>query len=331
MIYINIILFLVSVILLYITSKIKTNKNQQIKEAESKLISIQTQLEALQKTLQSRQIDLANLYQQITYQKKQVINLQKQRDQLKEEIDTQIKERRTNLNELYGDLQQKTKQAFYSYENNLDKAYQQKEQEIKNQIKEIQKQKEDYEKARDAVNDELIQLKGIYQAATAARLRQEEEQEKWSFYRIRITDQQANDISNLMDWKSKLYDPSIVSKIIWSSYIIKPTSDMCNRVLGTTKPICGIYKITNKSTGQIYIGQSVNIADRWKAHIKCGLGIDASSTNKLYNNMQSTGVWNFTFEVLQTCSRDKLNEKERFWIDMYQSNKIGLNIQRGNK
>jgi len=52
-----------------------------------------------------------------------------------------------------------------------------------------------------------------------------------------------------MDWKSKLYDPSIVSKIIWSSYIIKPTSDMCNRVLGTTKPICGIYKITNKSTG----------------------------------------------------------------------------------
>jgi group I intron endonuclease len=78
---------------------------------------------------------------------------------------------------------------------------------------------------------------------------------------------------------------------------MKPTSDLCNRVLGSTT-ICGIYKITNKQTGDIYIGQSVNIADRWKQHIKCGLGIDASVTNKLYNNMQKYGVWNFTFEIL---------------------------------
>ena len=78
---------------------------------------------------------------------------------------------------------------------------------------------------------------------------------------------------------------------------MKPTSDLCNRVLGSTT-ICGIYKITNKQTGDIYIGQSVNIADRWKQHIKCGLGIDASATNKLYNNMQKYGVWNFTFEIL---------------------------------
>ena len=47
--------------------------------------------------------------------------------------------------------------------------------------------------------------------------------------------------------------------------------------------------------------------------------------------MQLTGVWNFTFEVLEECSRDKLNEKERFWIDMYQSNKVGMNLTKGNK
>ena len=60
---------------------------------------------------------------------------------------------------------------------------------------------------------------------------------------------------------------------------MKPTTDLCNRVLGSGS-ICGIYKITNKQTGDIYIGQSVNIADRWKQHVKCGLGIDASATNK---------------------------------------------------
>jgi len=110
---------------------------------------------------------------------------------------------------------------------------------------------------------------------------------------------------------------------------MKPTNEMCKRVLETSSPVCGVYKITNKKTDEIYIGQSVNIADRWKNHIKCGLGIDASSTNTLYNNMQETGVWNFTFELLEKCSREKLNEKERFWIDMYSSNKVGLNMTKG--
>jgi hypothetical protein len=51
-------------------------------------------------------------------------------------------------------------------------------------------------------------------------------------------------------------------------------------------------------SGEIYIGQSVNISDRFKQHVKCGLGIDAPATNKLYNNMQEYGVWNFSFEIL---------------------------------
>ena len=47
--------------------------------------------------------------------------------------------------------------------------------------------------------------------------------------------------------------------------------------------------------------------------------------------MQEWGIWNFKFEVLQKCSRSQLNEKEKFWINMYQSNKIGLNVTKGNK
>jgi len=47
---------------------------------------------------------------------------------------------------------------------------------------------------------------------------------------------------------------------------------LCDRVLGK-KVICGIYKITNLLTNECYIGQSVNISDRWKQHCKCGLGI----------------------------------------------------------
>jgi hypothetical protein len=73
----------------------------------------------------------------------------------------------------------------------------------------------------------------------------------------------------------------------------------------------------------------VDVSKRWKDHCKCGLGIEASATNKLYNNMQKNGVWNFSFELLEECSRNLLNEKERFWIEMYQSDKFGLNTTKG--
>ena len=105
-------------------------------------------------------------------------------------------------------------------------------------------------------------------------------------------------------------------------------TELCDRVLGK-KTICGIYKITNLLTEQCYIGQSVNISDRWKQHCKCGLGIEASATNILYNSMQRDKIWNFTFELLEECPRGLLNEKEAFWINMYQSNIYGLNTLKG--
>ena len=107
-------------------------------------------------------------------------------------------------------------------------------------------------------------------------------------------------------------------------------TELCDRILGK-RVVCGIYKITNLDTEQCYIGQSVNISDRWKQHCKCGLGIEASATNKLYNAMQKDGVWNFSFELLEQCSKQLLNEKEGFWIQMYQSNIFGYNITKGVK
>ena len=125
-----------------------------------------------------------------------------------------------------------------------------------------------------------------------------------------------------------LHNPVILSKLIWTTYFQKQTTEMCNRILGTNK-ICGIYKITNLKTKQCYVGQSVDVAQRWKDHVKCGLGIDASTTNKLYNSMQKDGVWNFSFELLTECSREKLDTEEKRWIGIYQSSEIGYNSNRG--
>ena len=132
----------------------------------------------------------------------------------------------------------------------------------------------------------------------------------------------------LENLKASFHKPVILRKLIWTQYFQKQMTELCDRVLGK-KTICGIYKITNLLTEQCYIGQSVNISDRWKQHCKCGLGIEASATNVLYNSMQRDKIWNFSFELLEECPKELLNEKERFWINMYQSNIYGLNTLKG--
>jgi hypothetical protein len=133
----------------------------------------------------------------------------------------------------------------------------------------------------------------------------------------------------LENLKASFHKPVVLSKLIWTQYFQKQMTELCDRVLGK-KTICGIYKITNLLTEQCYIGQSVNISDRWKQHCKCGLGIEASATNKLYNSMQRDKIWNFTFELLEECPKELLNEKEHFWINMYQSDMFGYNSTKGN-
>lgn len=66
-------------------------------------------------------------------------------------------------------------------------------------------------------------------------------------------------------------------------------TQLCNNVVGL-KEVCGIYKITNQKTNQCYIGQSVDISKRWKDHVKCGLGIDTPTNNKLYQSMNEFGI-----------------------------------------
>ena len=80
----------------------------------------------------------------------------------------------------------------------------------------------------------------------------------------------------------------------------------------------GIYKIENKINGKVYIGQSINIKIRWQQHKR-----EANCNRRnapLDNALSKYGLDNFTFEVLEECSQELLNEKEIFWIAHYKSN-----------
>ena len=126
----------------------------------------------------------------------------------------------------------------------------------------------------------------------------------------------------------ELAKPRILSMLIWQTYW-QPLAKVRFPVILKDKTKMGIYKITNIETNECYIGQAVDIYKRWNQHCKAGLGIDTPPGNKLYKAMQEYGLQNFTFEILLECNRDELNEKEKYFISLYQADTYGYNSNIG--
>lgn len=81
----------------------------------------------------------------------------------------------------------------------------------------------------------------------------------------------------------------------------------------------GIYKITSPNK-RIYIGQSNNIKNRWKSYLK-----NSKVQVKLHRSFLKYGIENHIFEVVEECTIDLLNERERYWQDFYNVLNGGLN------
>lgn len=75
---------------------------------------------------------------------------------------------------------------------------------------------------------------------------------------------------------------------------------------------CGIYKIQNKENGLVYIGKSIHIEQRFKEHIR-------NAYFRIDKAIAEFGEENFSFEIIEECLPEELNEKEIYWIKYYNS------------
>lgn len=95
----------------------------------------------------------------------------------------------------------------------------------------------------------------------------------------------------------------------------------------------GIYIIKNLINGKVYIGQSINIYQRWKTHKSAYKRIK----NKLYSAIKSYGLENFSFEILEGLPEwttpEQLSDKEKEYICKYKSYKPekGYNLTYGGE
>lgn len=201
------------------------------------------------------------------------------------------------------------------YKKNIEEA----EQQLSSSLAEVKEQE-----------DKLADLKSKQSAIIESQLRETKKQNDMDYYRLVLTYPDMEDIKVLRELQKQLYHKDAIDKVIWEVYY-KPAFDILSSHFFKTAStkICGIYKITNIQTGMSYIGQSLNIRERWRQHIKSALSF-APSTNKLYQTMQKYGVENFTFEILEELSNTQLNEHESYWIDYYKTKEYGLNSTKGN-
>lgn len=176
------------------------------------------------------------------------------------------------------------------------------------------------------LTETLNELQDKVNAAVEASKRAVELEQQKDFYRLVISEIDAEEIKRLREVAPYLRNSEPLNKVIWKVYYERPYTDLIGRVIGSGVH-CGIYKITNIENNMCYVGQAVNIADRWKQHIKRGLGADPPTRNKLYPAMLSTGVENFTFEIIEECDRDKLNEREDYWQDFFKAKEFGYSIK----
>ena len=77
--------------------------------------------------------------------------------------------------------------------------------------------------------------------------------------------------------------------------------------------ISGVYKITNKITGESYIGSSKDVKRRWSCH-KSSHNWRRFPGRLIYQAFQQYGLENFDFEIIEKT--DDLKNREQYFIDL---------------
>lgn len=174
--------------------------------------------------------------------------------------------------------------------------------------------------AEEELNHIKNELNSYREKILAVQRKRQEEEDKEDFlstHSLGITDEDIEDIEAIKNFSKQLNKRQALNAFIWTEYVQKKIQELCKRL--DVNKRSGIYIITNIENNKSYIGQSVDIGTRFKEHCKKGLGVNSLDylTNKFYQALNEKSIQNFTFQVLEFVDKDLLDERERYWINFY--------------
>ena len=274
----------------YIIFYNKEKKSHFAKKEEKFKKELDNKYSSLQNSITTSKNELQTIENDI--QRKSQFN--EQLHQMREEeLDRLMKEEKnTRILQVKADVQDWAKSAQEAAKESfiLTTDHYQKEIVIQQeQLKYIIQQLAEFKAKQDAVNEEILRRRAL--------------EEKQDFYRIQLTDAVKDDIEILNEIRPRLSSVEIFNKFIYDNYISRPLKEMVQRVLSGRNP-SGIYKVTNTETQEIYIGKSVKVLKKY-------------------------GVDKFTWELIEEVDKDKLTERERYYINFYNTKQYGYNQREG--
>ena len=257
--------------------------------------------------LKSKQLENAYNQKRDEINKKDIAAEVARREKLNKDIEVEQQKYNTELQKLSEDYKEK--------KNSLDTDFFQFSEQISMKRESLQAEIDRYE----AQQREVI-----------ARFKKDEEvREQQDFYRIKISDIEKTDIEKLKNLALTFSRPEIIYKLLYNVYYKTRIEEMFKRVLGDKKDCGGIYKITNIRNQKVYIGKtSASFLSRWRTHAKRGCNIERIK-GQLYDAMWEEGLENFTWEIVEVCPKEEQTEKEKYWIEFYNSSSYGYNQRVG--
>ena len=297
-------------------------------------VIIKPKLKATQELDEATKLQNEELHTELVALEKQHAALTARRQEIQDSIALLEKQAEESSNAIYKKSWELANEKMSNASEAMSKQYEQAKQTAENDYLETLRdcansftsQINDKKNELKKVQDELTDLTQKLNSAVEANKRAEEIKQKQDFYRLQLTTIDLDEIKRLREVEPYLREKEPLNKVIWKVYYEKPYTDLIGRVVGTGIHT-GIYKITNIENQMCYVGQAVNIADRWKQHIKRGIGAEAPTRNKLYPAMLEVGVENFTFEIVEECDKSKLNEREDYWQEFFHAKDFGYSIK----
>lgn len=313
------------IVIFFIVKKSKEIKKEQKLTADEIWEKKRKEYESEINEIAITKAELLENYNKLLEQQKSLLKDIKEKEIFNNSL---FKIREEELNRI---IDEKKKEGIKRIDVELEKIRQDKLTILNAEYKQFESDQEEIKRKTLIEIEEIINLLDDYrsqrEAVNLAILREKEIKEKENFYKIVIPENDQEDIEVLKTIGPRLRNREALNKLIYDVFVKRPLNELIKRVTNG-KEISGIYKITYIKTGEAYIGKSTNISTRWQNHIKTACGLEGAARTTFHNRLEQDGIWNYTFEILEEVPKDKLSEREKFYIELYGTD-TQLNMKKG--